>query len=439
MKFITDYTLEDYILNTTWDDFPEPVRERAAVCGIDLMIALLLGSRGKQFQAGLNLAKQIYRDGDVPIVGSQEHLHFMGATVVMAHAANSFDIDDGHNMIKGHPGASFVAGILAAALEKDVSYKEYLVTLVIAYETAIRWAVAMQDHYGYLHSTGAYGSFGSAAGVGRLFGLSREELNNALSVADFHAPMTPVMRAVEYPSMNKDGVPFGTMIGTMAVLETLAGTSGKTHLLELEKYRDHLRSLGSHYEIMNLYFKPYTCCRWAHQPIHASLGLMRENGITPDDIESVMVHTFNSAARLSKIVPQNTDEAQYNIAYPVATAILNGDLGYLQIRDEALGDPQVIHFMKKLHFVVDPEIEAQFPGKRLARVELALKDGRTFTSDTIAAPGEAGDGVDLEWINQKFDRLTKPLLTPEKQKSILEMLKTPSDMKMREIIAYMNQ
>ena len=439
MKFITDYLLEDYILETTWEDLPQLIQERAVVCGIDLMIALLLGSRGKQFQAGMSLAKQIYREGDVPLVGSEERLHFMGATVAMAHAANSFDIDDGHNMIKGHPGASFVAGILAAALEKDVTYKEYLTTLVIAYEASIRWAAAMQDHYGYLHSTGAYGSFGSAAGVGRLFGLSREELNNALSVADFHAPMTPVMRAVEYPSMNKDGVPFGTLVGTMAVLETLAGTTGKTHLLELEEYSGHLQSLGEEHEIMNLYFKPYTCCRWAHQAIHAGLGLMRENGITPDDMASVTVHTFNSAARLSKIIPCNTDEAQYNIAYPVASALVNGDLGYLQIRDEALGDLRVIEFMKKLDFVVDPDIESQFPGKRLARVEIKLNDGRTFTSETIAAPGEAGDGVDLEWISHKFNRLTKPLLAPEKQEGILERLKTPSDRRMREIIAFMNQ
>jgi len=104
-----------------------------------------------------------------------------------------------------------------------------------------------------------------------------------------------------------------------------------------------------------------------------------------------------------------------------------------------LGDPRVIEFMKKLHFVVDPDIEAQFPGKRLARVEINLNDDRTFTSETIAAPGEAGDRVDLDWISRKFNRLTKPLLTPEKQEDILEQLKTPSDRRMREIIASMNQ
>ena len=194
MEFVTDYKLEDYILHTEWESFPEPIRQRAIVCSIDLMTALMLGSKGQQFDVGVRLAESNCKDGDIPIVGNERTFNFLGATIAMSHASNSFDIDDGHNMIKGHPGTSFIAGILAAGLEKDVSYKEYLTTLVIAYEVTIRWALAEQEHYGYLHSSGTYGAFGTAAGVGRLYDLSREQLNNTLSIADFHAPLTPVMR-----------------------------------------------------------------------------------------------------------------------------------------------------------------------------------------------------------------------------------------------------
>jgi 2-methylcitrate dehydratase PrpD len=239
-------------------------------------------------------------------------------------------------MIRGHPGASFVGGVLAAALAGHAKYREYLETLIVSYEVTVRWALAMQNYYDFMHSTGAYGAFGTASGVGRLFGLDKKILNNALSIADFHAPMTPVMRAVEYPSMNKDGVPFGTVMGALAVIEALEGYEGKTHLLEMSKYRYLLDSLGSEYEIMNLYFKPYTCCRWAHQPIAACLDLMKEHGFGHENVEKITVHTFSAAARLSTIVPATTDEAQYNIAYPVAAAVVHGELGYLQICDKSL-------------------------------------------------------------------------------------------------------
>jgi 2-methylcitrate dehydratase PrpD len=439
MQFITDYLLEEYILGSEWDDFPAQVQDRSLVCAVDLTMALLLGSRGKQHEVGARLAEEIYKGGDVPIVGSGNRSSFLGAAVAMSHASNSFDIDDGHNMIRGHPGTSFVGGVLAAALDRGITYREYLAALVVSYEVTIRWALAMQKFYNFMHSTGTYGAFGTAAGVGRIFRLDRGVLNNALSIADFHAPLTPVMRAVEYPSMNKDGVPFGTMVGAMAVLEAMAGYQGKTHLLEMPEYRYLLDSLGSEYEIMNLYFKPYTCCRWAHQPITACLALMKQHDFPAERIEKVTVHTFDAASRLSKIVPGATDEAQYNIAYPVAAALVHGDVGYLQIRDEALGDTRVLDMMRRLEFVVDPDVEKRFPKERLAWVEIELSDGQVLRSDLFTAPGEAADNVDLPWITEKFMRITSPLLSGKKQKEILKLLSDPGDIPVRFIVDEINK
>lgn len=425
MTFSTDYHLEDYILSECWDALPKDVQTRAVVCAVDLMGALILGSRGRQFEAGYRLARKLYRDGSVPVVGSEQTFSFSGAVSAMGHAANSFDIDDGHNLIKGHPGASVIAGTLAASLDRGSSYREFLTALVVAYETAIRSGMALQDYYQYLHSTGAYGAFGTAAAVGRLFGLDRKTLNTALSIADFHAPMTPVMRAVEYPSMNKDGVPFGAMVGAAAVLEALAGISGKTYLLEMDRYRKLQETLGRDYEIMRLYFKPYTCCRWAHQPIKAALDLVRLHGIRSSEIARVRIFTFRSAAQLYKKAPTETDEAQYNIAYPVAAAIVHGDVGYRQVIDDNLDDPEVLSLMDRMEFVVDPELDRQFPAARLARVELRLRNGTTVCSEDCAAPGEASDGIGPDWIKKKFVRITEPFLSLASREEILRELEDP--------------
>lgn len=440
MKFITDYRIENFILEMKWNDLPVDVQERVLRCSVDLMGALILGSQSKQYAAGVKVAKRIGATGNVPILGKDGTFNLLGAAISFSHAANSFDIDDGYNMVKGHPGASFIGGVMAAALEKNCSYEEYLTTLAICYETAIRWGLVEQNYYGFLHSTGTYGAYGTAAGVGRLEGLTREQLNNALSIADYHAPLTPVMRAVEYPSMNKDGVPFGTLVGTMAVIETEEGETGKTHLLEMPEYSEYIDSLGSHWYIRELYFKPFTCCRWAHQPNKACIDLMKENGIKPEQIKHVIVHTFDSAAKLSKAVPHNTDEAQYNIAFPVAAAIVYGDVGFDQVKDEAVSDPAVLAMMDKLSFMVDPEMEKEFPEKRLAWVEMAEADGRVLQSSVYAAPGEHTDPeVDLDWIKDKFRRVTAPIICSDGQEEILKILTTYSKMPMREVIGAVNR
>lgn len=438
MTFNTDYRVEDYILDTKWDQIPQHIQERAIVCGIDLMMALIVGSRGNQFAVGNKVASSMIAKGDISILGSREKYNILGATIAMSHASNSFDIDDGHNMIKGHPGTSFVAGILAAAIEKKVSYKEFLTALIVAYETSIRWALAMQNHYNYLHSTGAYGAFGTAAGIARLYNLNKEQLNTALSIADFHAPMTPVMRSVEYPSMNKDGVPFGALVGVMSVIETLAGSTGYGNLLETPAYQGYVDSLGQQFEIMNLYFKPYTCCRWAHQPIKACIDLMNEYGFKGEDIQKVTINTFDSAAKLSKKVPKTADEAQYNIAWPVASALVCGDVGYNEVCELSLGNQEVIAMMNRLEFLMDPEMDKQFPQKRLAWVHIELQDGTSYTSDVYAAPGEHTDNVDIHWITEKFLRITKPMLNTDEQKKILTMLAENLTTSVTEIVSSIN-
>jgi len=438
MEFKTDYRVEDYVLNTRWEDLPKDVQDRAVVCGIDLMMALILGSRGQQFQNGKRLAQHT-APGSIPVPGCDDTFGFLGAAMAMGHASNSFDIDDGQNMIKGHPGTSFIAGVMAAGLQQGISYREYLTALVVCYDVAVRMGLALQDHYGFLHSTGTYGAVATAAGAGRIFGMTREQLNTAISMAEFHAPMVPVMRSVEIPSMNKDGVPFGAMVGALAVLDTLAGETAKTHLLELPEYSALTDSLGKTHEIMNLYFKPYTCCRWAHQPIQASIELMRAKNFTWEQVGSVTVHTFSSAARLSKIVPKDTDEAQYNIAWPVASAIVHGDVGFRQVCNEALDDDRVKSVMERLSFVVDPALDAQFPEKRLAWVEFRLKDGTAYQSPVYAANGEATDNVDLPWITEKFCRITAPFLSAEGQQYLLSLLTEDLDKPLSDAVAGVNR
>lgn len=78
MEFITDYKLENFILNTQWEDLPEEVQKRAVVCGIDLTIALLLGSNGQQFQAGLRMAREHYKEGKVPWWAARRPSAFWG-------------------------------------------------------------------------------------------------------------------------------------------------------------------------------------------------------------------------------------------------------------------------------------------------------------------------------------------------------------------------
>ncbi len=424
MKFITDYKVENYIINAKYEDMPPEVRERAKLVAIDLMIAMILGSQGEQFKNGLAMAELTYQKGSVPVIGNRATLNLMGAINAMGHASNSYDIDDCYSLVKGHVGAVVIGPVLATSLYKNASYREFLTALAIGYDVGLRSAFGIQEHYNYYFGSGSWGAIAVAAAMGKLLNFDKERLNTAMSIADYHAPTTPVMRGAEYPSMNKDGVPFGVLVGSTAVFETMFGNTGKTYFLESDEYGFRADTLGKEYYMMDLVFKPYTCCRWAHMGIYASISLMKEHGFTHKDIEKVVVNTFEASAKLSKIVPKDTDEAQYNIAYPIAAAIVHGNLGYMEIRNEALSNPDVIEIMGKMEFNADPELTKFFPARRFSNVEFTLKDGRIFKSETVEAKGEKEDNVDMAWIREKFDRLISPFMTADEIEKMFKMMQS---------------
>lgn len=439
MKYKTTFKLENYILDTKWDSFPPIVRERIKGCAIDLFGALIVGSKSNQFKVGLKLAADVFGKGTVPVVGSNEKFNFIGASAAMGHSSNAYDIDDGHNIIRAHPGAAIIAPILAAALEKGATRDEFYAAMIVGYETCIRSGQAIMKHYANPHSTGTFGPAGIVAGVARIYNYTKEELNNCLSIAEFNAPLVAGERSVEYPSMNKDGVPFGTMTGALAIKEHESGFKGNMNLLESEDYKYLTEDLGDNYEIMNLYFKPYTCCRWAHPAIDACLEIIDNNGIVADEIENVTIQTFLNATKLSKIVPATADEAQYNIAYPVAAAILYHDFGIAQVHESKIPDPAVTYMMNRLHFEENKDMTAIFPEYRLCKAVIKTKDGKAYTSRCLEPYGEASDNIGTKWLSEKFKRITGPVFTESGQEKILDMLTSKEDLNTLDIVNEVNK
>ena len=311
-------------------------------------------------------------------------------------------------------------------------------TMLVSYEATIRSGAAMMDYYQYAHSSGTFGAVGVAAGVGRIYGFDRNMMNHVLSVADFNAPLGPGIRSVEYPSMNKDGVPFGVMVGALAVMEVLSGFEGNKNLLEAEEYSHYLDDLGTKWQVMDLYFKPYPCCRWAHPAIDACTALMRDNGIKPENVARVTVKTFKRATMLSKIEPKTVDEAQYNIAYPVAASVVYGDFGIREVMEDSLSDKKILDMMKKLSFEVDEKYDAEFPAHRICRAEIETTDGRVYISGECEPRGEACEKIGVDWLADKFRRITAPFVSSKGQEHILSLIMSDGDVSVKELVDTVN-
>lgn len=416
-----------FIRDITWHKLPAEVQDHVVRCAIDLFGAVIAGTAAPVAAIGRRLAQRHFPGGDASILMTPERASLPGAALANGLAANALDIDDGHRLVKGHPGAAVFPAVLAAAEQRDAGLQEFLAALVAAYETAIRAGLAMQRHYGYYHSTGAWGAVGAAAGAAKLLGLTAEETARALAVADFHAPMVPVMRSVAFPSNCKDGIGWGAMTGVLAALMAREGFTGGPSIFDGPAVEDLTADLGSRYEIMNLYFKPYTCCRWAHPAVRAVLDLRRMHGFSHGDIRQVRILTFQASASLYRGKPRDTEDAQYNGVYPVAAALVAGELGPRQVSGLFLSNPDVLGLMDRIEVLTDERCERAFPARRLCEVEVTTRDGRTLRSGPCQAEGEPEEPVTLSWIVEKFLRLTRDVLPRERAEALIGLLTSPAD------------
>ena len=189
---------------------------------------------------------------------------------------------------------------------------------------------------------------------------------------------------------------------------------------------------------MDLYFKPYPCCRWAHPAIDACVDTMKKNNIILQDIAHVTIKTFKRATLLSKIEPKTADEAQYNIAYPVASSLVYGDFGIEQVQTDNLNDEKTLAMMKKLSFEVDETFDSKFPEHRICRAEILTNDNKLYVSDECEPRGESCENIGIDWLSDKFKRITAPFISKNNQEEIIDLISSDEDMPIRTIVEKIN-
>lgn len=423
MLFEGDVRVAGFIKDLTWNELPGAVQKQLKICTLDLLGSIIAGTPTRASQIVTREALAHWPGEAASIILFDAKASLPGAVLANAFTANALDIDDGYREIKGHPGAVVFPAVLAAAENRGAGSREFLAALAVAYEIAIRAGIAWHRYHPEYHASGSWGSLGAAAGVARLLGLSGEGIVSAMGTAEYHAPIAPMMRCIERPAMTKDAIGWGAMVGTVSALLAASGFTGISTLLDLEQHQPLVESLGREYKILNLYFKPYACCRWAQPAVFAALKLRKQHDFKPQNIEQITVRTFEAATKLQIEPPANTEEAQYNLSYPIAAALIDGEVGPRQVLDGKLQRRELLKLAAKVVPVCDETMERQFPESCLCELEISLRDGRTLCSGVGGAPGDPDNPLGAERIEEKFRWLASSVLDTEKVEMILELVR----------------
>ena len=430
----------EFIHGVSLETMPGEVVEQAKACLLDLIGACIAGRHAKGAAILMSLAQEQFSGvREATIIGAGQKTSRVSAALVNGFIANALDIDDGHRLCKGHPGSVIFPAILAEAEKSEASGSSFLEALVIGYEVAIRTGMIMQGHYGYFHGSGAWGAVGAAAACASLLGLNYEQTWNALGIAESYAPLAPVMRSVESPSMApKDGVAWGAMSGISAALLSRRGYTGSPSLLGDPEYNADVFNLGRVWHIMHIYFKPYPCCRWAQPSVDAVLDLLRASNINFREIIRIVIHTFAESAALSMEIPCDLESAEYNMRYPVAVAAVHGAFTPAYLDKAYFQDETVRKIFELIEIRVDHDIQEQFPEKCQSRVEIHTQDGSVYDSGLMPARGDWDESpLSRDELEAKFLNITKGIIEHDAARNLMELVRDFENRQTNDLIPYL--
>jgi 2-methylcitrate dehydratase len=161
-----------------------------------------------------------------------------------------------------------------------------------------------------------------------------------------------------------------------------------------------------------------------HAPISATLDLVHENDLQPEQIERVTIRSLARAADIlsdaSKYDPRSKETADHSLPYVIAAALVDRQVTPAQFTPEKINDAKIRAQLKKVEVVADPEIEKVFPALQRVIVTIQTLDGRKLTRQLDYPKGDARNPLTDREIEEKFAALAGPVMGKAAQKKIMK-------------------
>lgn len=375
---------------------------------------------------------------EASIFGSGKKTSAANAVLVNSTAGHAFELDDIHKESIIHPGSLALPVALALAEAQGAASGQALITAIVAgYEVGARVgnAATVRLLLNGFHPQGTSGAFAAAATAARMLDLDPDQTLHCLGIVGSQAG--GLMAAQEGAMVKRLHSGRAAQSGIYSAQLARRGFTGVEDVLEaayggyLVTHSDNpapeklTAGLGGVWEVANVGFKPYAAVTSIHTALDALLQIIRDNGLSADDIAAVDVAvseaTYVHCAWEYKA--QGLTAAQMNLYFGLAMIAIDGDAFVEQYREDRLQDPAVLGFIGRITARIDPEIEAMGAAFRhAARVSVRTHDGRVFDAEILNRRGSAENPLSAADVERKFRDVVRSCLPAAQTEDLIGLV-----------------
>ena len=396
-------------------DIPDDVFARAEDLFVDWAGSALAGRTAPAVLkiAGLARAMGPAAGGSELLVADGSWTSPLFAALVNAAASHIVEQDDVHNGSVFHPATVVFPVAVALAQQLGASGTDMLVAAVAGYEVGIRVGEFLgRSHYRIFHTTGTAGTLAAAAAAGRLLGLSPVQMRDAFGSAGTQAAglwefLRDAADSKQLHTAHAAAAGLGAawlardgFTGAHAILEGERGmAAGMSTDADPQRLTDRL---GSRWATAETSFKFHASCRHTHPAADALLQLMREHGLSGDEIARVTARVHQGAIDVlgAVDVPASVHQAKFSMG-SVLGLIAYGGTADLFAFEKVLERPEIARFRQRVTMVCDPEVDAAYPERWIGKVTVETVDGRTFDARVDEPKGDPGNTLGRDELTAK--------------------------------------
>lgn len=379
------------------------------------------------------LVKELGGVKEATAFGSGMRTSAANATLVNCFLVRFLDYNDlgggGHN-------SDSIPAILAVAEREKMNGRNFLTSLVISYELGARVIEAA----GGVHAVAKKGWPSDIRGglilppaLGKLMGLTEEQIANAIGVCACHSlPLGILDTDREENVMSKNlrlgWVAYNAILSCMLAKKGFSGplriVEGENGLCEVilkgELDLQHLLDFSG-WRILNTRHKSVCANITSHGHMLATLAIVKENNLKPQDIAAVRIRTGLREARhtttLAKKYPRNAESADHSAFYGNAIVIKERRFGPESFEPEKFCDPVVLDLIDKITVEGDPNL----PEYGLAGIsEITTKDRRRYEKRVDIPHGMGEDPLTDGELEDKFMEMAIKYMPEEQIQKIFD-------------------
>jgi 2-methylcitrate dehydratase len=431
--------LVDYAASFSYADITPTARDATLRHLFDAIACAVAGSATEPAEIAVRVARSVRGDESATVWGANLNSIPAYATFANTIMVRSLDWNDGMFAKGGGHPSDMIPPLLAAGEVTGASGYQVLEAIALAYEVLGSLGnQAIGNYRGW--DQGLYMTVATALGIGKLRGLDRDRMANAVSLSIVPAiPLmvtrrgalsmwkgaataAAVMHATTATKWAEEGMtgPAEPFAGRCGIFDQISGPFE----LDLPAYPDgQFITEISHQKMFP-----------AESHSQALLGFMPKvrEWASVDDIESIDIDAYQRlfvaiGSDPSVWDPQNRETADHSLPYLLTVSLVDGDVTVGSFTDERIADPALRPIMAKIRITENDEYTAGYrpPGQEVAgcprvRIVVRRKDGAVIDEEVTYPKGHQRNPMTAADLDAKLDRASGGIVSDAKREEIRE-------------------